>query len=88
MLALDNLHHAAFGATVRAAAFDTAENAVAVHGVAEIVASDKKIAVDSSNRRISDQKTVTLAVRNDFAGDEIWIVAALRLRSRTWLRLF
>src|ERR1700735_1057982 len=33
MLALDNLYHAAFGAAVRAAALDTAENAVAVHRV-------------------------------------------------------
>src|ERR1700733_8711396 len=88
VLAFDNLHHAAFGAAVRAAAFDASENAVAIHGVAEIVASDEKIAVDSSDRRIGDEKGVAFAMRNNSAGNKIRIVAAFRWMSRSWRLLF
>ena len=35
VFALDDLHHAAFGAAVRAAAGDAGQHAVAVHGVFE-----------------------------------------------------
>ena len=75
VLALDNLHHAAFGAAVRAAAFDAAQNAVAVHRVAQIVASDEKIAVDSADGRIRDEKGVAFAMGDDSAGDEVRILA-------------
>ncbi|HXN86374.1 MAG TPA: hypothetical protein VN867_09890 [Candidatus Binataceae bacterium] len=75
VLALDNLYHAAFGAAVRAAAFDAAQNAVAVHGVAQIVASNEKIAVDSADGRIRDEKGVAFAMGDDSAGDEVRILA-------------
>jgi hypothetical protein len=88
MLALDNLDDATFRATIRAAAFDAAEDAIAVHGVAQVVASNEKVAVDSPDGRIGDEKAVTLAVRNNSAGNEIGVVAAFRWRRGSWLLIF
>ena len=57
ILALDDLHDAAFGAAVGAAALDAREHAVAVHGVGEVVAADEEIAVDSRDRRIGNEES-------------------------------
>jgi hypothetical protein len=88
MLAFDDLHHSAFGAAIRAAALDAAENAVAVHRVVQIVTSDEKIAVDSADGRIGNQEGVAFAMGDNSAGDEIWIVAAFRSRRGNWLLIF
>src|ERR1700735_3529824 len=65
MLALDNLDDTAFGAAIRSATLDTAEYAIAVHRVAEIVASDEKVTIDSADRRIGDEESVTFAMGDD-----------------------
>src|ERR1700691_4755327 len=78
MLALENLHHAAFGAAVRATALDAAENAVAIHRVPEIVATNEKITVDSADRRIGYEEGVAFAMGDDSAGNQIRILATFR----------
>ena len=67
MRALEDLHHAAFGATVGAAADDAREDAIAVYGVGKIFATDVKVAVHAWDRRIGDEKAVAIAVRDDAA---------------------
>ena len=78
MLARDDLHDAAFGASIGAAADDAAEDAVAVHRVAEAIAADEEIAVDAGDRMIRDEEGVAVAMRDDAAGDEIGIAGAAR----------
>jgi hypothetical protein len=69
MLALDNLHHAALGATVGAAAHDAREDMITVHRVSEIVAADVEIALNFRDRGFWNEKAVAIAVRDDAAGD-------------------
>jgi hypothetical protein len=82
MFALDNLHDAAFGAAVRAAAFDAREDAIAVHGVAHAVAADEEVAFDARNRLVGDEKAVAIAMGDHAAGNEI------RWRRGSWLLIF
>ncbi len=76
VLAFDDLHDAAFGAAVRAAALDAGQHSIAVHRVAKIVATDEEIAVNARNRMFRDEKTVAVAVRDDAAGNQIRIAGA------------
>ena len=78
MLVLDNLHHAAFGAPVGAAARDARENVIAVHRIAEIVAADEEIAVNSRHRLLRNQEAVAIAVRDDAAGHQVRVLGSLR----------
>src|ERR1700722_2273058 len=90
MLAFDDLNDAAFGASVSAAAFDAGENAVAVHGVGQVVTSDEEIAFHARDRRIGDKESVSVAMGNNSAGNKIGVVATVRCRSRRrrWLLVF
>ena len=85
--ALDNLHDAPFGAAVGAAAHDARKHAVAVHGVAEIVAADEEIAVDARNGLVGHNETVAVAMRDDAAGNQIRIVTGFRRGFRCGGRL-
>ena len=73
VLALDDLHDAAFGAAVGTAPLDAREHAVAVHGVAQIVAADEEIAFDARDRLIRDDEAVAIAMRDDAARNQIRI---------------
>ncbi len=75
MLALDDLHDAAFGAAVGAAANDACEYAVAVHGVVHVVARDEQIAFDARDRLVGNNEAVAVAMRDHAAGDQIGIAA-------------
>ena len=82
MLALDDLHDAAFGASVGAAALDSRENAIAVHRVRHVIASDKKIAFDAWDRLVRHHEAVAVAMRNNSTGNKIRIVASPGRRAR------
>ncbi len=69
IFALDDLHHAAFGAPIRAAAGDAGEHVVAVHGVFERIAADEEVAFHSLHRVIWNKKGVAVAMGGDAAGD-------------------
>ena len=69
MFAFDDLHDAAFGATVGSAALNACENSVAMHRIAEVVAPDEKIALHARHWRIGDQKRVAIAVGHDSTGN-------------------
>ncbi len=73
MRVFHNLHHAALGSPVGAAAFDARQHAIAMHGIAQIVATDEEVSLHARNRRIGHQKGVAIAMRNDAPGDEIRI---------------
>ena len=62
MLALDDLDDAAFGAAIVAAANNAREDAIAVHGVAHIVAADEEIAVDAGNGLVGHNEAVAIAM--------------------------
>ncbi len=53
-----------------------AEDAVAMHRVAQAVAADEQIAVDAGDRIIGHEEGVAVAMRDDAAGDEIGIAGA------------
>ncbi len=80
MLALDDLHHAPFGAAIGATPFDARENMIAIHRVAQIVAADKEIAVNPGNRLIRHEKSVPIAMRDDTSSDQIWVACSLGRR--------
>ena len=67
--ALDDLHHAAFGAAIGAPPLDARQDVIAMHRVAQIVATDEEIAFDPRHRRIRHQKTVAIAMRHDASRD-------------------
>ena len=73
MLALDDLHHPAFGAAIGTPSLDARQDAVAVHRVAQIVATDKKIALHPRHGLIRDEETVSVAMRHDSSGNQIRI---------------
>ena len=79
MLALDNLHDAAFGAAVGAAAGDAREDLVAVHGVADAVAADEEVAFDAWDRFVRNDETVAVAMGDHAAGNQIRIGGSLGL---------
>ena len=79
MLAAHDLHDAALGASIGAAADDAAEDAVAVHRVAEAIAADEEIAVDAGDRMVGHEEGVAVAMRDDAACDEIRVAGAARL---------
>ncbi len=80
VLALDDLDYAPFGAAVRAAALHARQDVIAVHRIAQPIASDKKIAIHAWDRAIRHQEAVAIAVGDDSAGDQIRIASASRLR--------
>src|SRR5580700_3094974 len=88
MLAFDDLNDAAFGASVGSAAFDAGENAVAMHGVGQIIASDEQIAFHARDGSIGDEEGVAVAMSNNSAGNKIGIVAAVRRRRGGRLAVF
>src|ERR1700683_74181 len=85
MLAFDDLNDAAFGASVGTAACDAGEDAVAVHRVTQIVASDEEIPFDSRDRRIGDEEGVAVTMRDNSSGDEIGILSPFRYRGESRL---
>ena len=69
MLAHNDFHDAAFGAAVRAAPFDTRKHAIAMHGIGQIIAANEKIAIHARNRLIRNNEAVTVAMRDEAAGN-------------------
>ena len=76
--ALEDLNHAPFRAAVSTPTFDAGEDVIAVHGIAQIIAADKKIAFHPGHRRIRHHETVSIAMRYDSSGNQIGIGRALR----------
>ena len=57
----------------RAAPLDARDHAVAVHRVAQLIRRNKEVAFDVAPRRFGHDETVTVAVRNQSAGQQIGI---------------
>src|SRR5271156_4475864 len=73
MLALDDLHNAPVGAAIIAAALDARENGVAVHRVANGIATNEKIAVHFRLLLGRDYEAVAIAMRDETPADQIRI---------------
>ena len=82
VLAVDDLHHAAFGAPVGATAHDTRQDVVAIHRVANTVAADEQVAVDARDRMIGYEEAVAVTVSDDAAGNQVRIARTSGLRRR------
>jgi hypothetical protein len=64
VLAFDDLNDSAFSASVWAAAFDTREDVIAMHGIARAVAPDVDIAIDPRLRLGRHDEAIAVAMRN------------------------
>src|SRR5580704_18169342 len=79
MFALHDLHDAAIGAAIVAAALDARENGVAMHRVANSIAANKKIAIHFRLLLGGHYEAVAVAMRDKAAADQIRIALRLAL---------
>src|SRR5580700_1992411 len=79
--AVEDANHAAFGAGCRTgglastgiAPLDAGDNAIAMHGIPQLVGRNEEIAVEIAARRVWNHKAIAIAMRDEPAPEHIGI---------------